>query len=166
MEGVIYHMWSLKALRDKFLGFCYSPIRSVCILTRASWCTCIRPLYQSVNGPGFNIKEKTIRDETPLGWNGAAFAAFGDIVAVFFVGVVAVEPLADSKEGVKLGESTLNRFLLNWKSQVSHCPFHTHRCWVFQLYEYPNLSELFAGFIFCGSWLKAQPFGCAVRSSS
>lgn len=35
------------------------------------------------------------------------------MVAVFFVGVVAVEPLADSKEGVKLGESTLNRFLLN-----------------------------------------------------
>lgn len=35
------------------------------------------------------------------------------MVAVFFVGVVAVEPLADNKEGVKLGESTLNRFLLN-----------------------------------------------------
>ena len=58
MEGVIYHMWSLKALRDKFLGFCYSPIRSVCILTRASWCTCIRTLCKSVYVPGLDMKKE------------------------------------------------------------------------------------------------------------
>lgn len=51
----------------------------------------------------------TIRDETFLGWKGAAFAAFGDIVVAF---LEAEEPLVDSKEGVKLGESTLKRDLL------------------------------------------------------
>lgn len=34
------------------------------------------------------------------------------MVVDLFVGVVAEDPLADSNEGVKLGDSTLNRFLL------------------------------------------------------
>ena len=34
------------------------------------------------------------------------------MVVDLFVGVVADDPLADSSEGVKLGDSTLNRFLL------------------------------------------------------
>ena len=44
-----------------------------------------------------------------VGWNGAAFAAFGDIL-VFFV--VDAPPLADNEDGVKLGDSTLSHFLL------------------------------------------------------
>lgn len=39
-------------------------------------------------------------------------AALGDMVVDLFVGVVADDPLADNKEGVKLGDSTLNLFLL------------------------------------------------------
>lgn len=34
------------------------------------------------------------------------------MVVDLFAGVVAEDPLADSNEGVKLGDSTLNRFLL------------------------------------------------------
>jgi hypothetical protein len=44
-----------------------------------------------------------------LGWNGAALAAFGEMVVDFFGAEV---PLPDKRDGVKLGESTLNRFLL------------------------------------------------------
>jgi hypothetical protein len=60
------------------------------------------------------------------GRNGAALAAFGDI-AVDFLG--ADTPLPDSNDGVKLGESTLNRFLLsNEKYSVSNlCPDLTQR---------------------------------------
>lgn len=45
--------------------------------------------------------------------NGAAFAAFGDIPALFKPGLT---PLLASVEGVKLGESTVRRFfrLLRW----------------------------------------------------
>lgn len=51
-----------------------------------------------------------IRDDAAtLGWNGAALAAFGEMVVDFFGAEV---PLPDKREGVKLGESTLNRFLL------------------------------------------------------
>lgn len=42
-------------------------------------------------------------------------AALGDIVAAFFAvtdAVVGEEPLEDSREGVKLGESTFSRLLL------------------------------------------------------
>lgn len=72
----------------------------------------LEPFFQSANRFCFQSGyDDGIRDETVLGWNGAAFAAFGDIVAdTFFVGVV--DPFVDSREGVKLGESTLNRFLL------------------------------------------------------
>lgn len=41
------------------------------------------------------------------GWNGAALAALGEMVD--FLGVDA--PLPDNSDGVKLGESTLKRFL-------------------------------------------------------
>lgn len=56
-----------------------------------------------------------IREVIFLGWNGAALAALGDIVAAFFAvtdAVVGEEPLEDSREGVKLGESTFSRLLL------------------------------------------------------
>jgi hypothetical protein len=46
--------------------------------------------------------------DTPLGRNGAALAAFGDIEAAFF----GVDPFAANRDGVKLGESTFNPFLL------------------------------------------------------
>lgn len=52
--------------------------------------------------------EGVIRDDV-LGRNGAAFAALGDMVVDFFG---ADAPLPESRDGVKLGESTLNRFLL------------------------------------------------------
>jgi hypothetical protein len=50
-----------------------------------------------------------------LGWKGAAFAAFGEIVEDFFreeLEDVGEDPFDGSKDGVKLGESTLKRFLL------------------------------------------------------
>lgn len=49
----------------------------------------------------------TIRDDAARGWNGAALAALGEMMDFF-----GAEPLPDKSEGVKLGESTLNRFLL------------------------------------------------------
>lgn len=52
---------------------------------------------------------EVIREAEVLGWKGAAFAAFGEMVVDFFG---ADAPLPASKDGVKLGESTLNRFLL------------------------------------------------------
>jgi hypothetical protein len=50
-----------------------------------------------------------IRDIIDLGWKGAAFAAFGDMVAAAFF--PAPDPFR-GPDGVKLGDSTLNRFLL------------------------------------------------------
>lgn len=82
------------------------------------------------------------------------------MVVDFFVGVVADDPLADSKEGVKLGDSTLNRFLLLLVLQVSHYPLKPRMLTSTKPSGFPgysNLSELFVGFILCGSWLKAQP---------
>jgi hypothetical protein len=43
-----------------------------------------------------------------LGMKGAALAALGEMPALFLT--VAVAPFGDKKEGVKLGESTLNVF--------------------------------------------------------
>lgn len=51
-----------------------------------------------------------IRDIAPFGRKGAALAAFGDMVVVAFF--VAEVPLMGVAEGVKLGDSTFNRFLL------------------------------------------------------
>ena len=47
-----------------------------------------------------------------FGMKGAALAALGEMPAGAFFAVVApvVAPLGDKKEGVKLGESTLNVF--------------------------------------------------------
>lgn len=53
-----------------------------------------------------------IREIIPFGRNGAAFAAFGDIV-VFFP---PIAPFKGVPEGVKLGDSTLSRFLLFQKT--------------------------------------------------
>lgn len=50
-----------------------------------------------------------IRDAAGRGWNGAAFAAFGEM-GLDFLGPEV--PLPERRDGVKLGESTLNRFLL------------------------------------------------------
>lgn len=73
------------------------------------------------------------------------------MVVDLFVGVVADDPLADSNEGVKLGDSTLNRFLLLLilASQSPTTQADTRK-------GHSHLSLLF-GFNFCGSWLKAQP---------
>ena len=57
-----------------------------------------------------HLHTKYIRDEVVRGWKGAALAAFGDIAVDFFG---ADTPFPDSRDGVKLGESTLNRFLLS-----------------------------------------------------
>lgn len=46
----------------------------------------------------------------PLGRNGAALAAFGEMVVVAVGFLAPPEPFRS--EGVKLGESTLSRFLL------------------------------------------------------
>lgn len=51
-------------------------------------------------------RTKNVLEETDLGMNGAAFAAFGDIDGAFLVS------LGVRKEGVKLGESTLNVFFM------------------------------------------------------
>jgi hypothetical protein len=56
----------------------------------------------------FELGSMDIRDAAGRGWNGAAFAAFGEM-GFDFLGAV---PLPDKRDGVKLGESTLNRFLL------------------------------------------------------
>lgn len=64
-----------------------------------------------------------IRDEIPRGWKGAAFAALGDIVAVFFMvadAIVGEDPLEDSNVGVKLGESTFKRFLSHKRQQAAN----------------------------------------------
>ena len=56
-----------------------------------------------------------ILDAAVLGWKGAAFAAFGEIVEAFFrdeLEVVGDDPFEGKRDGVKLGESTLKRFLL------------------------------------------------------
>jgi hypothetical protein len=50
-----------------------------------------------------------IREAAVLGWKGAAFAALGEM-GFDFLGPDT--PLPDKMEGVKLGESTLKRFLL------------------------------------------------------
>lgn len=63
-------------------------------------------LVSGVLGPDSG---EVIREAEVLGWKGAAFAAFGEMVVDFFG---ADAPLPASKDGVKLGESTLNRFLL------------------------------------------------------
>lgn len=69
--------------------------------------------------PGSSVSERRLRssgqddilrdDAETRGWNGAALAAFGEMVVDFFGAEV---PLPDRRDGVKLGESTLNRFLL------------------------------------------------------
>ena len=96
-----------------------------------------------------------IRDAIPLGMNGAALAALGDMVAVFFP---ALDPLRGVPDGVKLGESTLNRFLLLLDTANSHripergsissekknSKNYLSACGAFPLSLW-------------GSWLKAQP---------
>lgn len=53
--------------------------------------------------------DKHIREMIAFGVKGAALAAFGEIEAGFFALLLA--PFGDRKDGVKLGESTLNDFL-------------------------------------------------------
>jgi len=52
-----------------------------------------------------------IREIICLGRNGAALAAFGDIVALLDFPALFTPSDGDRNEGVKLGESTLNDFL-------------------------------------------------------
>lgn len=48
------------------------------------------------------------------GWNGAALTALGEMAVDFFGA-----PFPESDDGVKLGESTLNLFLLSEKETLS-----------------------------------------------
>lgn len=62
--------------------------------------------YKIVSGSKYNLP-----GVVPLGLNGAAMAAFGERLVDFGD---ALRPLEVTDEGVKLGESTLNRcFALN-----------------------------------------------------
>lgn len=66
--------------------------------------------HQSVRRLRRSGQDGILRDDAETrGWNGAALAAFGEMVVDFFGAEV---PLPDRRDGVKLGESTLNRFLL------------------------------------------------------
>lgn len=53
------------------------------------------------------------KDAADLGRKGAAFAALGEMPVDFFPLTLALTlSLADKKDGVKLGESTLNDFFI------------------------------------------------------
>lgn len=92
----------------------------------------------------------SVRGVTPLGRKGAAFAAFGDIEAVFFA-----EPLRARVDGVKLGESTLRRFLL--LIRFLNCKLSRTKSDL--LRGSPYLSVCSGPLTLRGSWLKAQPCG-------
>jgi hypothetical protein len=53
------------------------------------------------------VDPQYIRAAVDLGINGAALAALGEIEVPFFA---EPAPLAERRDGVKLGESTLRRF--------------------------------------------------------
>lgn len=84
--------------------------REFLLLVAPSEYSCWSLYHQSERDLWRASQNGIIRDDAAtLGWNGAALAAFGDMVVDFFGADV---PLPDKREGVKLGESTLNRFLL------------------------------------------------------
>lgn len=94
----------------------------------AGWTACWYWILISVSARAWDTEREgrdAIRDVILLGRNGAALAAFGEIVVVFFA---ADEPLADRCDGVKLGDSTFNRFLLPPLLLVCPCkpPDHLH----------------------------------------
>lgn len=64
-------------------------------------------VYPTIAQP---VMGHSVRDTIPFGRKGAALAAFGDIVLVFFA--PPLPPFNGICEGVKLGDSTLRRFLL------------------------------------------------------
>lgn len=83
----------------------------------------------------------------PLGLNGAAFANLGDMP----VDVGAVEfPSTAREEGVKLGESTLRRFLTLRQQDEQQGPE------VHPLYTNPSNGTVDEA-AFPTSWLKAHP---------
>lgn len=82
-----------------------------------------------------------LRDEAVRGWKGAAFAALGEMVVAFFAAEV---PFPERIDGVKLGESTLKRFLLLFASLGHLSPTRKDDS---QTY----LSDWFAALSFCGS---------------
>ena len=84
--------------------------REFLLLVVPSEYSCWSLYHQSICDLRKASQNGIIRDDAAtLGWKGAALAAFGEMVVDFF-GVEV--PLPDRREGVKLGESTLNRFLL------------------------------------------------------
>lgn len=99
-------MSALKTLRHKLLHFSQRPVGGSCFLPHC-WGTCVGALASQQRY--FELESIDIRDVAGRGWNGAAFAAFGEM-GLDFLG--AEVPLPDRRDGVKLGESTLNRFLL------------------------------------------------------
>jgi hypothetical protein len=80
-------------------------------------------------------------DRTDLGWKGAALAALGEIVAGF---LALVTSLADSSEGVKLGESTFSAFfrllLLFHPLAFAASPHHMHSRLTFPCFDSHLLS--------------------------
>ena len=83
------------------------------LLTALLVYSCLNLFLTSVDGlvTFLPLSTKHVRDDDVVrGWKGAALAAFGDIAVDFFG---ADTPFPDSRDGVKLGESTLNRFLLS-----------------------------------------------------
>jgi hypothetical protein len=76
-------------------------------------CSCLNlVICISVDGSrSWWTRQDVLREVTLLGRNGAALTALGDMDVVF---LGAEEPFAARSDGVKLGESTLNRFLLHF----------------------------------------------------
>ena len=86
-----------------------------------------------------------------LGRNGAALAAFGEIVVLAGL-KLTLASLGDKNEGVKLGESTLRDFFCWLVHQVNHYVFKS------RLDEsYLSAAEPSAEGGFSTLWLKAHP---------
>lgn len=105
-----YHVSAFEPLGNKLLHISHRPVGSSYFLSRrrstrvGAFATVSKGRLRE-EGQGPNTRDEV---ET-RGWNGAALAAFGEIVVDFFGADV---PFPDRRDGVKLGESTLNSFLL------------------------------------------------------
>lgn len=68
------------------------------------------PISTTDNDSWCSTKDDSLRDVTLLGRNGAALTALGDIDVDVDI-LDEDEPLEATRDGVKLGDSTFNRFL-------------------------------------------------------
>jgi hypothetical protein len=94
-------------------------------------------MYRSLPSPGVSrrqittagIRPSSLATAADLGRKGAAFAPLGEIPVDFFPFALTLS-VADKKDGVKLGESTLNDFFILSSSaplQMRVYLFHTSR---------------------------------------